>query len=151
MLRWKGKDIKYDTVKFTFWIHFILVLIPHRLQVSDLVNGLENLEIISPHKLRLQRIFSNTQCFPSWHFFLYISDVYFFLACCVVLSIQQDLLWWHWNVMASLHPQNNSIVRARWVEHLAGSASLLHERHTVVAPSQSPCIRVIVMLYTSPI
>lgn len=138
MHRWKEKDIKYDTVEFTFWIHFILVLISHRLQVSGFVGGLENLEIIWPHKLRLQRIFSQMRG-------IYLSDCFiyqiasFCLVYCVVLSTQQDLHRWPCSTMASLRPRNNDTVRGRWVKHLAGPASLLHEWHTVVLHSQSPC------------
>ena len=97
--RWKDKDIKYGTVKFSFWIHFILVLTPHRLQVS----GLETLEIIWPHKLKLRRISSNTQLFPSWWFFLYVSDAYFFLVYSGALSTQQALQRWSCSIMASFH------------------------------------------------
>lgn len=151
MHRWKDKDIKYDTVKFTFWIHFILVLIPQRLQVSGFVSSLEHLEIIWPHKLKFQRTFSNTQCFPSGHFFLFILDAYFFLLYCGALSTQQDLRRWPCSIMASLHPQTNCSVRGRWVKCPAGPASLLREQHRVVPPSQSPCTQVILMPYVTPV
>lgn len=76
---------------------------------------------------------------------IYLSDCFiyqfacFCLVYCVVLSTQQDLHRWPCSIMASLRPRNNDTVRGRWVKNLAGPASLLHEWHTLVLPSQSPC------------
>lgn len=67
------------------------------------VSGLENLEIIWPHKLRFQIIFSKTQCFPSWCFFLYMRDAFsffFFFNCSVELNMEQDLQQWPWHIRA---------------------------------------------------
>lgn len=80
---WKHKDIKHETVKFTFLIHFVLVLIFHREVRSEWFCGW----------FRKFRNYLTTQTQVSNNF---LKDTVFSL----MLNMEQDLQQWPWHIRA---------------------------------------------------
>lgn len=131
---WKHKDIKYDTVKFTFLIHFVLVLISHREVRNEWFCGwFRKFRNYLTTQTQVSDNFLKDTVFSLMMLLSLYERCFFFLDCRVQLNMEQDLQQWPW------------FIRALWeeggVKHLSGPARLLHEQHRVFALCRAHILR----------